>query len=81
MKEQMTENQTEKQLRRLSRIKLVEIIVEQKKQIDTLESRLSAAEEQLADKEIRIDLQNAESRDAVARFFAQVFDIPTSEEQ
>jgi hypothetical protein len=62
---------TEKQLRRLNRMSLLEIIVEQKKQIEDLESRLAAAEERLAAKHVSIDLQNAGSWDAAVRFLTQ----------
>lgn len=67
-------NTTEKQLRRLNRMSLLEIIVEQKKQIEDLESRLAAAEERLAVKHVSIDLQNVESWDAAVRFLMQACD-------
>ncbi len=64
-------NATEKQLRKLNRMSLLEIIVEQKKQIEDLQSRLAAAEKRIASRSVSIDLQNVGSWDEAARFLIQ----------
>ena len=70
---------TEKQLRRLNRMSLLEIIVEQKKQIEGLESRLATAEERLAVKHVSIDLQNVGSWDAAVHFLMRACDYNETE--
>lgn len=64
-------NVTEKQLRKLNRMSLLEIIVEQKKQIEDLQAQLTAVEERLTARTVTIDLQNVESWDTAARFLVQ----------
>lgn len=64
-------NATEKQLRKLNRMSLLEIIVEQKKQIEDLQTRLAAAEKRIASRSVSIDLHNVGSWDEAARFFRQ----------
>lgn len=65
-------NATEKQLRRLNRMSLLEIIVEQKKQIEDLQSRLTAAEKQIESRNVTVDLMNVDSWNTAARFMAQI---------
>jgi hypothetical protein len=45
---------TDKQLRKLSRMELLELLVEQSKQIDELQRQLREAKEQLESREIKI---------------------------
>ncbi len=66
--------EAEKQLRRLDRMSLVEIIVKQRKQIEDLQSQLATAEERLASRSVSIDLQNVESWEEAARFLVLACD-------
>ena len=70
----------EKQLRRVNRTTLLEIIVEQKKQIEDLQARLDAAEKRLATRNVTVDLQNIESWDAAAQFLKQACSADEAEE-
>lgn len=51
----------DKELRRLSRKDLLEIVLRQQQEIETLESKLAEAKTQLDDRCIRVDLQTAGS--------------------
>ena len=46
---------TEKELRHLKRVELLELLVEQSKQVEELEARLQEAEEKLKNREILIE--------------------------
>ena len=63
---------TEKQLRRLRRAALIELLIEQIEENERLEARLSEANEQLRDREINI--QNAGSIAEAALSLNEVFD-------
>ena len=63
---------TDKELRKLNRISLLEIIVEQRQRIEELEKKLTEAAEQLDARYIRFDIQNVESREEASKALADV---------
>ncbi|MBQ6240410.1 MAG: hypothetical protein IJK56_08665 [Firmicutes bacterium] len=64
----------------MNRTTLLEIIVEQKKQIEDLQARLDAAEKRLATRNVTVDLQNIESWDVAAQFLKQACSADEAEE-
>lgn len=60
-------------LRKLKRVELLEIITAQSKKIEQLEEELASKTQELEARHIRIDLSSPRSRDEARAFFDAVF--------
>lgn len=64
----------DKELRRLNRRDLLEIVVQQRKRIEELEAKMAEADAQLAARCVRLDVQNGESWSTTFRILADMFE-------
>lgn len=62
----------ETELRRLDRVRLMELIVDQRKRIEELEIRLEEAEKRLEARTIRLDVENISVRKDLSRALGEV---------
>ena len=69
-KEQIVTEETE--LRRLDRISLMELIVEQRKKIEELEEKLAEANSRLDARTIRLDIDHVEDKRELSRMLRLV---------
>lgn len=61
-------------LKHLDRIRLMELIVEQRKRIEELEEKLEEAERRLKERTIRLDVQNVNKTEDLARTLRSVLE-------